>query len=201
MNQFLARLASINYQKILIGGVLLGVVYYIGFYDDGSSIDAQVVTTQGQIAEEEQRQVGADKTIKQADILRSEVAGLTEKYKEISTKLPTEVQMAEVLNLIDTMAAASGISVKGKEPRKGEQKKVLEEIPIRVMAEGGFSQLTLFLFNMMNSEHFSRVTGFSISRAAGKSGAGKPLSMEVTISNYRYLGEGKTGTAESGGAN
>ena len=189
MNSLLIKLSALDFKKTLILGLVLGVAYYFGLYDDGSTIQTQVDQFQQQIATEQQRQAESDKSIKKSEQLKLEITEQEAHYKKLTAQLPKEVVMSEVLRIIDTMAVTSGVSIKGKEPKKAEFKKILEEVPIRVIAEGSFSELTMFLYHVMGGENVSRISSFAMTRPTGRDAKTRPLTMEVLFTNYRYLGE------------
>lgn len=200
MNSFFIKVASLTYQKTMIAGVVLAAMYYFFIFDDGSAADKSIEAVQQQVKSEELKLLESDKVIKKVAGLKTQVASLTEQYKTLSTQIPTEVNMAEVIKQIDTMAATSGVSIRDKVPKASQKKEILEEFPLAITATGSFGELTLFLYNMMNSERISRVVSFSLNKTAqGRDQKNKALAFEFVIANYRYIGEATKDTAPAAG--
>jgi Tfp pilus assembly protein PilO len=194
MKKYLAKIAVMTIQKIFIFAAVLAFLYYKMLFDDGSMLDQQIQQIAQQVTEEEGKLKKSKEALEKVEQIRAQVASLSDQFKLISTQMPTEFQMSEVLRTIDSMAATSGISVKTKEPQKPEVKDILEHMPLRVLSEGRFSELTLFLYNMMNTERISTIQSLSIFRNPldrDNKRKVRSLFMDVKLTNYRFLGDEK----------
>lgn len=200
MNNLLLRASTLSLQKLLIFGFIAGAIYYQFLFDDGATVQSSIANVNLQIVEEEKKNVESEKAINEKVAIRGLVQSLSNSYDIASAQIPTEIQPAEILKTIDAMATASGVSIKSREPKKPEKKENLEEIPIRVMAEGRFSEITLFLYNMMKTERISRVLSVVITPINPRDRKNKSLSMDVVLANYRFLGDGKTKANKPGGS-
>ena len=192
------KIANMTHQKIIIIGLVLGFLYYQTLFDDGTQLNTQIAAVKQQVAQEQAKKKESEEALKEVEQVRAQLVSLSDQYKLISAQLPTEIQMSEVLRTIDSMAATAGIAVKTKEPQKSETKDIIEEMPIRVTAEGKFSELTLFLYNMMNTERISRVASMSVMRSPSDRGRkiSKNLILEVRFANYRFVGKQNTKESE-----
>lgn len=193
MNGILARLAGLSFRGLLIvAGLILGI-YYAAFFDDGSSIDKTIADIQGQIGPAEAQAAEAEKALQEVEQVRAQVGTLGDQYRLVAQKLPTEVQMSEMIRVIDQLAKASGVSIKSKEPQQTSDRQYYEEIPVKIALEGNYSEITTFLFKVSSFERIMRLKNFVISNRMGpSSGAGDfngQLTFEGQILSYRFKGD------------
>jgi Tfp pilus assembly protein PilO len=193
MMKLFLKLSQFNMQKIFIFGAMAGAFYYLTLFDDGAIIDANLNSTNQQIVEEEKKKQESEAALKEEEQIRALVKQLSEQYRVVSAQIPTEVQPFEILRIIDSMAETSGVSVRSKEPRKPEVKEIVEEIPIRIVAEGRFTELTLFLYNLVNTERISRLLTLSMAPAPNSvkapDGSSSKLVLDLTLANYRFIAD------------
>jgi type IV pilus assembly protein PilO len=200
MNSVFIKVASLTYQKTMIFGVVLAVLYYFFMFDDGSAIDKNIEAAQQQVRAEESKLVDSDKAIKKLAGIKAHVAALEEQYKTLSAQVPTEVNMADIIKQIDMVASTSGVSVRDKVPKPSQKKETLEEFPLAITATGSFSDLTLFLYHLMNTERLNKIISVSLNKVSqGRGSQGKTLAMDVVVANYRYIVEPKALAPAGGG--
>jgi len=195
MNTLFIRLASFTLRKALIFGLIAGGIYYFMAFDDGSSIRADIDKVQKDIQEQEAKSKEAEAALKEVEQVRAAVGALSDQFKMVAQAIPTDVNMADIIRAVDTVARAAGIAVKSKEPRDPVNYEYYEEIPIKVTLEGSFSQITMFLYYIASLERIMKVKTFSISypSSANLSG-GAPsnkLVFDGVVMSYRFLGEPK----------
>lgn len=190
MNKYLLKLAEMTFQKVFVFAMIVGFIYYSTFFNDGSTIETELSAINTQLAEQQNKLQESEAALKKVEQVRAQVASLSDQFRLISTQMPTEIQMSEVLRTIDSMAATSGVSIKGKEPQKAEVKDMLEEMSLKVLAEGRFSELTLFLYNMMTTERISTIRSLTLSKSSSDQDKRKvkSLILDVKFSNYRFVG-------------
>ena len=202
MMKVLIKISQLNMQKVMFFGALAAAIYYFTFYNDGSQFDISLAAVNASITEQEAKKIESEAALKEEEKIRALVQQLSEQYKIISAQIPAEIQPFEILRTIDSMAATSGVVVKSKEPKKAEKKDIIEEIPIRIVAEGRFTELTLFLFNLMNTERISRLISFSMAPQTALMGdkgkSSSKLVLDLLLANYRFVGETKD-APEAGG--
>ncbi len=196
MIKYLNKIARFTMQQVLFSGILAGALYYFTFFNDGSAVNTALNEMNQQVSEQEAKKKESADLLKQEEQIRALVRQLSEQYKLISAQIPTEIQPFEILKTVDAMAATSGVLIKTKEPKKPIKKEIVEEIPLRIVAEGRFAELTLFLFNLVNTERVSRLLSFTIrpiSTGASSTSTVRPgnLVLDLVLANYRFLGDAK----------
>lgn len=195
INNVLIRLAVMTMQKVAIIGVVMAVVYYLTMYNDGSAIETQIQGVQTEIQQAEAKAQQADAALKEVERVRAAVGALGEQFRVVSQALPSEVQMADIIRTIDTIAKTAGVSVKSKEPQPVVNHDYFEEIPLKISMEGTFSEITMFLYYVSSLERVMRVKSFLISLPQNNNSnrsAITPvghLNFEGQIESFRFIPE------------
>jgi type IV pilus assembly protein PilO len=114
---------------------------------------------------------------------RREVAELQAKLDGLKAKLPTEKETPALYRAVSEAAQSSGLGVSLFQPREPKPKDYVAEIPITIMAEGGYHQLGLFFEKVAGLERVVKVgemklTGLVKGRSA--------LRAELTLATYMY---------------
>ncbi|KYG61375.1 hypothetical protein AZI87_17820 [Bdellovibrio bacteriovorus] len=189
MNKFFETLAAQQVSKILFIGLALTGFYWYALYDDGSAIDAQIASVTQQLQEEENKKKDTDATLKQVQEMQEKVGQLSQKYQEISRRLPSALFSIDINKAIDDFARNSGVSVKAKKPAENVKKEVVEEVPVDVTLEGTYAELAQFAFIVSNAERMSRVKNVVVTRPEPVTG-GK-LKFEGQVVGYKLAPETK----------
>lgn len=191
INNLLMRLAGMQMQRILIGSLILGVLYYFTMFNDGSTIKAQIKTVEADIQKEEVTAKASDAAIKEVEQIRTAVAELSEQFKMVSQAMPSEIQMSDMIRAVDTTSRASGVSVKTKEPKPIVNHGYYEEIPLRITMEGNFSEITMFLYYMASQERIMKVNRFmmQVPNVADKNISPGRLFFDGQVVSFKYIGE------------
>jgi Tfp pilus assembly protein PilO len=200
IGNILIRLASFSFQKCLVLSAILGGVYYMTVFDDGSALQAKIMETDAKVREEESRAQASDLALKEVEQVRATVGALSEQFKTVSQALPSEVQIADILRTVDFVSRKSGVSVKTKEPKPIINRDYYEEIPLLLVLEGSYSEITTFLFYLASTERIMKVNNFTISQPPQRdrnSPSKGRLNFEGHVVSYRFIGTQPT-TAQDG---
>lgn len=187
MNPILARIATLTIQQTLIFGLAIGGLYYFTMFDDGSALDLQASGLKQQLDAERTKEKESDAALNRIKQLRESYAALTDQFKVISAQIPTDLQMSEIIRTVDTMAKTSGIVIKTKEPKLVVKSELLETLPIKVSAEGSFSEITMFIYNLSTIERIYRVRSFNIQGPSDVRSLSK-LKVEAELASFRFTG-------------
>ncbi len=198
MNKFINRLAGLSAKQAMVFSFVLGGLYYMMFYNDGSKLEDQMKTLQQNLETEEQRAVEAAKARSEVDRVQATVGALSEQFKTVSQALPSEVQMSDIIRTVDTVSKASGVVIKSKEPQPVINREYYEEIPLKITMEGSYSEITLFLYYLASTERIMKVENFTVSipGAASKTKSGR-LSFEGQVVSYRFIGNSTSKKGET----
>lgn len=165
MNKFFETLAIQEISKILIIGLGLTCAYWYFMYDDGTAITSQIASINTELTAEETKKKDTDSTLKQVQEMQEKVGQLSQKYQEISRRLPAALFSIDINKSIDDFARGSGVSVKSKKPGENTRGDVVEEVPVEVTLEGNYAQLSRFTFLVAAAERMSRVKNVVITSA------------------------------------
>ncbi|CAE78810.1 type 4a pilus biogenesis protein PilO [Bdellovibrio bacteriovorus] len=188
MNKLFDLLAVQTIGKILVIGLGLTAMYWNFMYDDGSAVDAQIVTVNQQLQEEENKKKDTDATLKQVQEMQEKVGQLSQKYQEISRRLPAVLFSIDINKAIDDFARNAGVSVKSKKPGENIKKEVVEEVPVEVSLEGTYAELAQFTFLVSTAERMARVQNVVISESEPGS---RKLKFEGQVVGYKLAPEEK----------
>jgi Tfp pilus assembly protein PilO len=189
MNQFFEKLAGLTNGKAIIIGLILGGVYYSTIYDDGSALLAQIQALDQQLIAAETKKKDTEATLQEEARMKDTVGKLNEQYAFISKKLPSELKSSEMVRGIDVVAKTSSVSVKLKKPGNVEKKEVVEELPVDVILEGNYGQITQFIYHTSNLERLTRILNFSITAQNPDEGVEKGLRFEGQVISYKLGSE------------
>lgn len=187
MNPQLMKIASLKFNQAVVFGAIITAFFYYSMYDDGSMIDNQVASLRTQIEAERQKERESDAALERIKQLRDSYALLTDQFKIASSQIPVEIQMSDIIRTVDLMARTSNVIIKTKEPKGTIKEDIIEIFPIRVVAEGGYSDLTKFFYNLSTIERIFRIRSFSI-RAPSDPKKSQKLNLEVELASYRFIG-------------
>lgn len=192
INNLLLRLAMFSFQKALVFSVVAGVIYFFIAYNDGSTVEAQIAKVQTDIQAQEKQSQEADAALKEVEQVRVAVAALSDQFKIVSAAIPSDVQMSDIIRAVDTIARASGVSVKSKEPKEVSNKEFYEEIPLDITLEGSFSQITMFMYYLTSMQRIMKVKNFSIAKQGNDARSGLSANAKLLFSgqivSYRFIG-------------
>lgn len=193
MNPFLARIASLSTGKAIVIGLVLTLIYYGTSYDDGASIRKRIADTRKELEVERTKEKETDRALARRSQLEASYKALSEQFQIVSSQIPADLDSAEVIRTVDTMAKTSGITIKTKEPKSAQREDILESYPIRVTAEGSYSEMTMFFFNLSTIERVYRVRAFTFEgpsekRRGGASGGANRMTMDAEITSFKFVG-------------
>lgn len=188
MNKIFDLLAVQTIGKILVIGLALTGMYWNFVYDDGSAVDAQIATVNQQLQEEEGKKKDTDATLRQVQEMQEKVGQLSQKYLEISRRLPAALFSIDINKAIDDFARNAGVSVKSKKPGENIKKQVVEEVPVEVTLEGSYAELAQFTFLVSTAERMARVQNVIITESEPGS---RRLKFEGQVVGYKLAPEEK----------
>lgn len=187
INTILLKLAALSLRNALVFSVAAGVLFFnSGFYDDGTKWDRDLAALKTKIAEQESKAAESDAALKEVDRVRRSVGALEEQFKLVAQQLPTEINMPDVLRSVDMLARSASVSVKDKEPKPTSKQDFLEIYPMRIRAEGSYSELTMFIYYLASTQRITRVRNFTMNLMTGP-GKGNRLSFDGEVISYRFL--------------
>lgn len=188
MNKLFDVIAVQSIGKTLVLGLGMTLMYWNFVYDDGSAVDAQIATVNQQLQEEENKKKDTDATLRQVQEMQEKVGQLSQKYQEISRKLPAALFSIDINKAIDDFARNANVSVKSKKPAENVKREVVEEVPVEVTLEGTYAELAQFIYIVSTAERMARAQNIIITE--GEPGS-KKLKFEGKVLGYKLAPEEK----------
>lgn len=192
MNKFFQSLVKYPLSQVVLFSLLIGAGYYYLVFDDGSALQGDISSLEREIKEEETKRGDTESTLKEETRMKEALTVLTQQYQELSRKLPASLTSIDINKNIDIFARNSGTSIKSRRPDPVVHREIIDEVPVVVSLEGGFSELAQFLYFVSASERVTALRRFVITPTDVKS---TRLRMEGTILGYK-LAEDKTPAKE-----
>lgn len=196
MNKILNRIFLLTNVQVLIGGLIFAALYYFAIYDDGSALDTQIVKVNSDINVETKKKMDVDATLAEKSRMEKSVVALSEQYAIVSKKLPSSLTSIEVNRSIDQYAKNSGVTIKGRRPGIATSREVVEEVPVEVTIEGGYSEITHFMYLISSIERLTKVSNFTLDKLDDTQTSGK-IRFTGSVVGFKLAPakEAKPGTA------
>lgn len=98
------------------------------------------------------------------DKIRKEREALEVQLKEISRRLPSDRESAEVLRSVESLAGRSGLTLTGVKRRPTRNQELYVELPMEVGVGGGYQELVRFADQLAQLDRLVTLTEFGVSR-------------------------------------
>lgn len=188
MDKLFEKLSALTYGKALLLGLLVGGLFYVTMYDDGSALEGQIGSITQQLTAEEEKKKDTDSTLKQVREMQEKIGRLSQQYQEVSRRLPGVLYSIDINKSIDGFARTAMVDVKSKKPGENIKREVVEEVPVEISLEGTYGQLAQFVYMVASSERLARVKNIVITEPENDS-SGKKLKFEGQVVGYKLAPE------------
>lgn len=182
MNKLLTRIAFLTTKQIGFIAIAMGAFYWNFFFDDGSSLQPQIVTLQGQIQQQETKKIQTETALKKRDSLQETLANLTAKYESLSRLVPIEMNSSELNRQIDQLRKTTRINQISKKPLEIARGPILDEWPVEMKFVGAYNDIAQFIYQASITEKVMLVRKFKISSIEPYSGR---LSFDISVSAFK----------------
>jgi len=98
------------------------------------------------------------------DKIRKEREALEVQLKEISRRLPSDRESAQVLRNVESLAGRSGLTLTGVKRRPTRNQELYAELPMEVGLGGGYQELVRFADQLAQLDRLVTLTEFGVSR-------------------------------------
>jgi type IV pilus assembly protein PilO len=174
----------------LIGMLFLGLYAWM-YYDDGSSVDAQIAAIHQEISKSQEELDAASKVAAEKTKFQEEVNLVSDQLRAAFVYLPPTLELQDVIKRVSNEVRFSGVNLSRTTPLKSEAKGFYEEVPVRVEVEGSFAQLTAFLGAIAKVDRIISVRNLDLRRDK-ETENGFLVRMTGELVAYRYVDEAKT---------
>ena len=189
MSPFLSRLAAMSGQIVVIAAIMASAIYYLALFNDGTELENKLKQVKIELNDQQSKVKESEAALKAVEVAKASYNAVMEQIKVAAAQIPSTIEQSEIISIIDRMSKKSGISVKSKEWRDVKKEgDLLEALPMRISAEGGFKEITRFFFELTSVQKVVTAGNFSIAGPKGNRSQGKSqLEMELKV--YRFAGK------------
>ncbi|MCK5797209.1 MAG: type 4a pilus biogenesis protein PilO [Deltaproteobacteria bacterium] len=184
-----------KYFGLVAALVLLSVAFYFMFYADLAERENKLDRVKTQL---EVQKASYEEKRQNYMAFRSAVKKLLQNKKELLKELPTSAEIPSFLQSLHAQAELAGLNIKtfkrGKEQRRG----FYGEIPVKMVIEGTYHQITKFFYSVGNLKRIVTIKDVLLkemnqSGAAGNK-TGIMLNAKFVASTFRFVESKKKGS-------
>ncbi len=159
-------------QKVILISLVILIVGYFGYYGIGafkgvSGLQAEADKLQRERDDLRQQVQSAEVMVANLDRIKKEREGLEVQLRELSRRLPSEPESAQVLRSVETLATQSGLGVAQVRRRPNRPQELYTEIPLEVGVGGNYYDLLKFADQLAKLPRLVTLNEVSVNTAAG----------------------------------
>ncbi len=172
-------------KKLVIVGLAILAVAYVGWNGFGpinwkgvAGLRADAATKAGERRKLETNVQSAQLQVANLDKIRKEREALELQLKEISRRLPSERESAEVLRSVESLTGRSGLTLAGVKRRSVRTQELYAEMPMEIGVGGGYHELVRFADQLSRLDRLVTLSEFQVNRPTPV--PGQPATAIVT---------------------
>jgi Tfp pilus assembly protein PilO len=206
MNQYLSKLAALEWGKVVGIGVALAVAYWFFMFDNGSTIETSIKNAQERAEKAKKTLSETEKAIADADRFGREVQSTQDQFEKIVRFMPMSLDAGEMTKMINEISQDVGVRPR-IEPQKDEPAQgFTQAVKVNLQLEGNYAQIVTFLSKISQMQRLLVFDKIELNPANAQRmtpNGGASLALKGTLIGYRYLkdaadpadGAAKPGTA------
>jgi type IV pilus assembly protein PilO len=174
-------------QKLIFGAMALVIAGALGYFllIAGARTDRDALLEQNEVRRAELLKAKADEANLRP--FRAQAEALRKRLEEAKERLPSQREIPQVYRQVSDIATQSGLGVSLFQPKPGEDRDMLSEVPIAVTAECTYHQLGAFLERVGK---MPRIVSLGEFRLIGIDKPTGTLRAELTLATYTFRPEG-----------
>ncbi len=192
MNAVLVKISNLSLSRIAVLGVILTLVYYFSFYDNGDSLQAQIESLTSQKLDEDSKKKDTEKILKREIEMRADVKQLAQTYEDVKSKIPVELTTADLRSVIEQTnknIALKVLKIREGQPTNNEaiplDGKIVDQVALEYSFSGNFIQISKFLIELASLEKIVKVNNFKLEAMVSNLGPARELQFETTITGLK----------------
>lgn len=195
------KLNQLTMGKAFLIGVVLTVVYYFMWYNNGAVEEGQIATAQQEVQKSRAELEKIKQALVDAERYQKAMAELGAEMERVVKAIPAELNSLDLMKAISTEAKSVGAEINNlnaptssagrsrQSPAEGATD-FYEVVPIDVDITGTYNQLMLFLSNLTKLDKIITAQKLTMSisqRGSGASVGSVPIiNMKASLQAYRY---------------
>lgn len=190
MNPQLAKLAELQWGKVVGIGVALAAAYYFLMFDNGSTLEANIKAAQERTEAAKKTLAETEKAIADADRFGKEVQATQDQFEKIVRYMPMSLDAGEMTKMINEISQDVGVRPR-IEPQKEEPPQgFTQAVRVNLQLEGNYAQIVTFLSKISQVQRLLVFDKVELTPAVDQRltpGGGASLTLKGTLIGYRYL--------------
>jgi len=186
IKKIMSQIADMSTARLAIMGLICAGIYYMSFFNDGSTLRQSIDGMKSQISEEETKKIETNSILQKEEQMRGDVSLLVKKYEEVKARIPIEFLESELRIIVDTLINKYELkTVKNLRANSGQDfgvnqdASLVEQVPLEYTFTGTFSKLYKFMKDLSLTEKTIKVENFILAATPRASNA--PRSKELTL--------------------
>ncbi len=193
MNPYLAKLAALEWTKVLGIGIVAAAVYYFVMFNDGTQLNEQIEQGKTRLETANRQLAETEKALADAERFEKEVQGLATQFEKITDFMPATVTAVDLTTIVNKQAQLAGVRIVKVEPDPVVKRVSFYEMTkVSLELEGTYAQIATFLSYISRIPRLLTFEGTSITMP-GSAGSGPSemsngrLLFSSSMIGYRYL--------------
>lgn len=189
MNQYMAKIAALDWLKVVGVGIALAVGYYFLMYNDGATLTADIATAQTRLSTATRQLGETEKALADAARFETEVQGLARQFGKIVDFMPSTVTSADLTTIINKQIQLAGVRAVSIKPSSELQRVDFYEMSrVQLELSGSFAQIVTFLSYISRVPRLLTFEGTNLTLSQENTdNASSVLLFKTTLVGYRYL--------------
>lgn len=197
MNKVKEMLRRLTTARALVLGLFFAAIYYYFVYDDGTNLNRQITTAQGEIVTQGKKVKELNEQLDRAQEYQRSAAEMGEALNRLLSYIPEDFREQDFMKLVSEEAKIAGLNIvritevaPAANSVEAEKKAGFEELVVTVDFQGSFAQQMTFLANLTKRKQIFVVDKFNMTKqGTGPLATDLPvLSFKADIKAYRYAG-------------
>jgi len=206
LQKLMAQVADFSMGRLALFGVILSAIYYVSFFNSGSSIQQSIVTLNTQIEEEKNKKVETTRILQKEEQMRADVTMLVKRYEDVKSKIPLEFLESELRSIIDKYATQFEIkttknlrATKAKDFGATQDSNLVDQVGLEYTFMGSYFNLEKFVEQIAITDKLVKVENFIVTaiEKQTKMGLSREIILTATIIGFKQsstaIGENKSG--------
>ncbi|MCX7674450.1 MAG: type 4a pilus biogenesis protein PilO [Bdellovibrionaceae bacterium] len=172
-------------QAFIYGAVLAAIYFFVG-YDNGDSLLQNLNNLRQAVSLEESKEQESELALKEVEIVKASLEALGQQYQILSRELPRELSPSQIIKIVDTLAATSGVQIRSKAPQASRKMDAIEEYPLTIEGKSDFKSIMRFVKLLVTEPMILRIRSANFMRSELE----RDIQFKMEISSFRFIGEG-----------
>jgi Tfp pilus assembly protein PilO len=186
-SHYILSLGEMSYAKVATWGIAMCVVYFFTYFDDGTSLVAQISETNAQLEKAQKNLAETKEAMADAERFEKLITQNKEEFKKVLEYLPSDIGATDLTQIVFKLSARTNASPSTQPLGLPENKVFYEMIRLSFELKGTFSQVVAFLSSISKEQKLLTFEGIKIQMNEGADPENPSVMLSGIVVGYRYL--------------